>query len=308
MFAALLAATVALDPYDTGRFALVRSEGVASQAPRMADASRGRDPAFAAAIVGNSHVQMLSPAELSAATGIPFLSLAVPGTGPREQLVLLDYFLRHRPRPAGALVLGIDEAWCTPDPALTPANPFPYWLYGRSDLRYVTGLVRYSSLGDAASRLGRALRLSRRTTARRDGYWSYDEGFDWRPERQGVEIAVRQPSTVRNETGRFPALDALGARLAALPATLPVVLVRPPVAETALPRPGSPLAASEDACWAAVAAVSGARPRTALVDWRVDRPEVREPRNFIDRTHMRSGLARLIEADVAAEIRRLSAP
>ena len=37
------------------------SAGVRQQGPRTAAASRGRDPAFNAAIVGNSHIQLLSP-------------------------------------------------------------------------------------------------------------------------------------------------------------------------------------------------------------------------------------------------------
>lgn len=306
VFAGLLAFVVATDPYDTGRFALLRAPGVPAQTPRTAHASRGRDPAFDAAIIGNSHVQMLSPAGLSAATGLAFVTLSVPGTGPREQFVLLDYFLRHRTGAARALVIGIDPYWCRPDPALTPWLPFPFWLYDPSPWRYLAGLVRDQSLDDSTKRIGWVLGLSKRPRARPDGYWDYDEGLVWREDRQGVLFQARVPSTVPNETGPYPALDALAARLAALPAGLPVALVQPPVFHLALPEPGTGLARAEAACRAALGRVVAGRPGTALVDWRLDRPEARVPQNFIDPTHYRSAVARAVEADIATAIRGLS--
>ena len=96
--AAILALAVVLDPYDTGRTPFAFEPGVRAQGPRTAAASRGRDPAFNAAIFGNSHVQLLSPQELGAATGTAFVSLIAPATGPRETLVLIDWFRQRRAR------------------------------------------------------------------------------------------------------------------------------------------------------------------------------------------------------------------
>ncbi len=124
----LLGLVLFIDPFDRGLFG-DGVRGVAEQGPRTADASRGRDPAFDGAIIGNSHIQLVSPAALHEATGVPFVSLVVPGTGPREQQVLLDYFLHFRQRPARGLVIGLDDAWCTGEPALPVSNPFPFWLY-----------------------------------------------------------------------------------------------------------------------------------------------------------------------------------
>lgn len=302
VYAALIAGLVALDPYDTGRFALVRTEGVAAQGPRTADASRGRDPRFDGAVIGNSHVQLLSPSRLAELSGIPFVSLAIPGTGPREQLLLVDYFLRHRVRPPRALVLGIDEFWCTGDEALAPWNPFPFWLYDRSAWRYVAGLARFQTFDDAIRRIQYVTRTGRHARARPDGFWDYDETFVWVDDRHGAFVRQRSPSGILNETSRFPALDALAARLATLPRELPVVLVRPPVAFMSLAEAGSPLARAEAACLGTLRRVAAARPGTALVDWRVDRPEVREDRNFIDPTHYRTPIARALERDVAAAL------
>lgn len=302
VFGALALFVVGSDPYDRGQFALLRAEGVPAQAPRTAHASRGRDPAFDAAILGNSHIQLLSPAELTRLTGFPFVSLAVPGTGPRETFVLLDYVLRHRARPARALVLGIDPYWCRAEPEMPTLFPFPFWLYDRSAAAYLGGVIRYQSLEDALKRITYARSGGRKPRARPDGYWDYDEGVVWQPERHGPAFAKRASSSILNETGRFPAIEALATRLADLPPDLPVVLVRPPVHAMALAEPGSSLARSEAACLGALQERTKPLTNVAIVDWRVDRPEVRIDENFIDLTHYRSPLARAVERDVAAVI------
>jgi hypothetical protein len=62
---AVVVVTITIDPYDTGRLALVRWPGVPEllgpEAPRLASASRARDPAFDAAVLGSSHAQLLKP-------------------------------------------------------------------------------------------------------------------------------------------------------------------------------------------------------------------------------------------------------
>ncbi|TXM60950.1 hypothetical protein FV229_23800, partial [Methylobacterium sp. WL120] len=42
---------------------------------------------------------LVEHARLAAATGIPFVQLSVPATGPGEQLLILDWYLRHHPTP-----------------------------------------------------------------------------------------------------------------------------------------------------------------------------------------------------------------
>ena len=112
------------------------------QGPRTAAASRGRDPAFTGAIIGNSHIQLVEPGRLGALTGIPFVQLSVPATGPGEHFLLLDWYLRHHPNPA-ALVVAADEYWCTDDPALPNAKPFPFWLFSDSFGGLSLGLMRF---------------------------------------------------------------------------------------------------------------------------------------------------------------------
>src|SRR5437868_4251016 len=132
--ALVFALVLIVDPYDSGRVGLLGIHGVDDISPRTANASRARDPQFDSAMIGNSTGQLLKPSELSRLTGLRFVQLTTPGTGPREQLAILDYFARKHPA-IGALVIVTDSAWCSRDPALQ--HPFPFWLYGESDVDFI---------------------------------------------------------------------------------------------------------------------------------------------------------------------------
>src|SRR5262245_2100645 len=131
--AVVLAFVLAVEPYDSGRFGILGIRGVDDASPRTANASRARDPQFDSAVIGNSTGQLIKPAELSGLTGKRFVQLTVPGTGPREQLAIMDFFVRQHPQ-VGAIVIVTDASWCQRDPALRMQHPFPFWLYGESTL------------------------------------------------------------------------------------------------------------------------------------------------------------------------------
>jgi len=312
LFLLLLGVVAALDPFDTGRFALVRAAGVPLQGPRTANASRGRDPAFDAAIIGNSHVQLLRPSRLDGATGLSFVSLVAEGTGPREQLAMLRWFLRHQARPPGAVVLGLDAAWCAGDPGLPLAHPFPFWLYEEGAWAYLAGLVRADVLERVPARLAQL--LGRAALYPRDGYRDYEADPRMLGRVAGVQVGAGMVEGQRDagdtlsgtEQGAFadpmPALGLLDATLRTLPADTALMLLRPPVQMLALPRSGTRAAKADEACRDALARLAASRPRTALLDWRTDRPESREAANWLDPTHYRAGVARAIEVDIAARL------
>lgn len=305
LFFGLIGAIVALDPYDTGRFALVTKAGVPSQGPRTAHASRGRDPAYDGAIVGNSHLQLLSPERLAAMTGVPFVSLTVPATGPQEQLALLDYWLRHRSRPPRVLVIGIDGYWCRAEPDMPVWKPFPFWLYADGARDYLRGMARFQVLEEVPRRLRYLAGAIPR--ARPDGYWNYEEDYGALAQaNNGLMPALDRPiATIGvNLTGRFPPREALAERLARLPATTRVVLIRPPVHAVGLPAPGSPEARTDADCAAAYATLAASRPGVTLIDGRVDTPTVRNAALWFDPTHYRSPVARELEAAIASALAR----
>jgi hypothetical protein len=301
----VLAAAYAVDPYDSGRSGVLHKPGVRPQGPRTAAASRGRDPAFEAAIVGNSHVQLISPERLNVLTGSSFVQLTVPATGPKEQFVLIDWFMRHHPG-ARAIVIGADDRWCTADPAMPNAKPFPFWLYSRDPLEYVRGLLRYSVLEELAQRL-RYVFAARAPRAQADGYWDYEPLYE--AQGFGRDLALRArlerrftESYIANETGRFPAAERLREVAAGLSGKTAVIVVFPPVYVQLLPKPGSPGDRADRACKAALAEAAASSGNGAAVDWRRDREEVRNAAWFFDQTHYRRPIAELVERDIASAL------
>src|ERR1700730_14896574 len=208
---ATLLLILTIDPFDRGTGLGLLPAGGVDESPRTANASRGRDPQFNAAIFGNSHIQLIDPNRLSRLTGLSFVQLSTPGTGPREEASLLSWFIRHH---AGgrALVIGVDEQWCGQDATLPITNPFPFWLYG-GDLRYVVNALSSRSVAFAWRRLRLAAGSAERTDP--SGYWNYElgrvPGLD--PpgtDRPPVDLSPAPPRDLLP----FPALDHIDAALA----------------------------------------------------------------------------------------------
>ena len=300
----VLGTAYVLDPFDTGRSPLVLKPGVRPQGPRTASASRGRDLAFDAAVIGNSHIQLLSPERLKALTGLSFVQLSIVATGPKEQFVVLDWFLRHHTQPR-ALVIGADRLWCQPEFAGWNGAPFPFWLYSRSLLDYWRGLFRYEAVAQIPRRLAYLLSSGARR-ARPDGYWDYEPAQTAADAANGparrAALESRSDDYIANATGRFPAAERLRDVVAGLPPETAVVVVVPPTYRSLLPTRGSPGDAANRACKAALAAAVGGRPNTAVLDWRGDRPELHDPTQFFDRTHYRRSLTEMVEREVADAI------
>ncbi|GJD95795.1 hypothetical protein OCOJLMKI_3009 [Methylobacterium iners] len=307
LLAGYLALAYAVDPYDSGRSGLFPASGLRPQGPRTAAASRGRDPAYQGAIFGNSHIQLLEPGRLAQATGIPFVQLSVPATGPGEQLVLLDWYLRHHPAPR-ALVVAADEYWCTNDPALPNAKSFPFWLFSDSPPAYLRGLLRFSVAEEVVNRFGWVFRPGAER-ARADGWWDYEPDYLKLGYEDDPRFAVKRevPAPDHPEPGRagpaFPAAQRLAETLRRVPAETALVLVFPPVYAAGLPRPGTPRAAADEACKAAVAGAVRSHGASAVVDWRRPRPELGDPSQFFDQSHYRHPIARALADAIAEAIR-----
>lgn len=307
-----------VDPYDSGRSPLVSGSGVRPQGPRMAAASRGRDPAFSGAVIGNSHIQLVSPQRLRDRSGIPFVQLSVPATSPAEQFAILGWYLRHHPEPE-AVVIAPDEYWCTDDPALPNPKSFPFWLFADSTPAYLRGLMRFSVAQEVVNRLGRSLRRDP-PRARPDGWSDYEDqylGLAARdPHKAGEQAAQRDtPAPDTPDPGRagpaFPAATRFAELVGRLPLRTALVVVFPPVSPAALPRPGTAREAAEAACKAAIVTVARRHPLSAVIDWRTRRPDVADPSLFFDQSHYRhpvaTGLADVI-ADAIRNLGSVSAP
>ena len=277
--AAIAAALILfLDPYDTGMLTALPSRGVPDFGQRLAFASLARQAEFDTAVFGNSTIQLLDPARLSALSGRKVVSLAVPGTGPLEQLAIADFFRRqHRGQRQLDLVFGLDPSWCTTADPIPLAYPFPFWLYAPSRLGYAINMMRYKSI-EAAWRKAKLL-IGRDRAARADGYHDYDTGHVWRvwnTDPAASDDAAEPPLGA----GDFTAPPLLRTLMARLDPGTRIILVFVPRHESALPPPGSIAAERLAACKAAYNAVAQARPGTLILDFQRDTAMVRDPENF----------------------------
>jgi hypothetical protein len=285
-----------IDPYDTGRFPTFMRPGVVDSGQRTSNASHGRDPRFDAAIIGNSRGQMLDPAKLSALTGLSFVQLTTPASGPREQMTMLRYFMAHH-RQIDALVLNVDERWCTHDPSLPIILPFPFWLY-RGDLEYLSNLLSTRALTFSARRLEMQLGAVEPDDAR--GYQDYETGHyrnfhpraHARPDKPAV-APLDQP---------FPAFAVLDPVLAELSPHTKVVFLMSPVYQDWLDELDPQMEADLPGCKAQFARRAAARPRTVFLDYLVEGPISHDAESFMDTQHFRLNVARILEARIAEEL------
>ena len=290
----LYLALLVIDPYDTGRFPTFMKTGVVDEGQRTSNASHGRDPRFTAAVIGNSRGQMLDPAKLSAATGMDFVQLTTPASGPVEQMTMLRYFMQYH-RRIDAVILTIDERWCGHDRSLPIILPFPFWLY-RGNPEYLAHFFSTRALTFAARRVKMELGLVPVDDAR--GYQDYETGhyrnFDPGP------LQPAKPAAVAPLDTPFAGFDLLDPVLAELPATH-VVFLMSPVYQEFLDRELDPqIIADLPRCKAEVAERAAARPNTTFLDYFHESAISHDAKNFMDTQHFRLNIARLLEARIAA--------
>jgi hypothetical protein len=291
-------ALLVIDPYDTGRFPTFMRPGVVDSGQRTSNASHGRDPRFDAAVIGNSRGQMLDPAKLSELTGLSFVQLTTTATGPREQMTMLRYFMAHHSK-IDALVLNVDERWCTHDQSLPLILPFPFWLY-RGDLEYFANLLSTRAMTFGVRRIKMALGLVEPDDAR--GYQDYETGlvrnFHPRvkpPPNKPVVAPIDEP---------FAGFDLLDAVLAELSPETRVVFEMSPVYQQWLDELAPEMVAALPGCKAEFARRAAARPHTAFLDYLVEGPISHDAESFMDTQHFRLSVARMIEADIAAVLNK----
>jgi hypothetical protein len=295
----LFAALLLIDPYDSGR-GWLGIDGVDDRDTHTATASRARDARFDSAIIGNSTAQLLNPADLSQSTGLRFVQLYLTGGSPREQLAVLDFFLRHHPR-VGALVFVTDPFWCAHRRAETRPGDFPYWLYGTSTLDWAARLMSRESIEHAFQRISIGFGLRQRNPP--DGFFSYED--IWPPGQFRETNRPRDPAPVEAQADRdfFPEIAELDVAIKKLPADVAAIVVVPPTLATTVARPGTAAAAERDACNAALAKTVAGRPRSNFLNYRVDNSQTRDQANFADFIHYRPSLAGRMTSGIAESVR-----
>jgi hypothetical protein len=297
---------LALDPYDTGRLSMATGYGVPFFDPRLTGASLGREPRMDSAIIGNSTIQLISPAHLSLATAENIVALVVPGTGPLEQLIVADYFLRlHRNEAVRAMIFGIDGTWCSAAGKLEFLNPFPTWLYSASSLDYAVNMIRLKSF-EAVTRKLKLLR-GRAPAVPQNGYRDYEVGRIWdagaarqRLSQAAADAYVPDQDAATDDIAGAPLLERF---LEQLPSSVWAVLVIPPRYRDPEATPAASAVARQRACTAAYRKVAHGRAKTAMLDF-IEQKAIAGPDEFWDPIHYRAPVARRMEAAIAAALRQ----
>ena len=312
--AVCIGAVLAIDPYNTGMLTpFGRAIVPTHNAPLFANVGRGRDPQFDSAIFGNSTAQLLEPERLDRLVGDRFVSLIVPGSGPVEQLVTLEYFLRHHADRARTLIVAMDMSWCYPDRKFSRdelLHPFPFWLYEGDRLDYAAHVATIEGMGLSLRKL--SILLGRAPPRERDdGYRNFELGRMWqideawkRLEEKGRAQWMTDADT--KSIDHFAALDALDRVIAGLPEQIRVVLLFTPYFHGALPERGGPTERRIDGCKARTARIADMR-SSVYRDFLQANAMTREAANFWDSTHYRIHIARLIENEIAAALKAVPA-
>ena len=297
----VLALMVLVDPYDSGKLGLLGIAGVDNRLTQITAASRARNPDFNAAILGNSTAQMIEPAELSRATGQRFVQLYMTGSVPRQQRVVLDFFLNHH-KQVGALVIVTDPDWCVHAQEKEVGGvPFPDWLYDGNAVTHAVRSISWQAIEQAFQRI--SIGLGHRPRMNPDGFVSYEDIW---PPGQFKEVGWPRdpaPALSADKRATFPEIAALRAIVGKLPADVPVIIVVPPTYAETVPKPGTETALERKACDAALKSLVAGRPHSNFISYRVDNELTRDRANFADFIHYRAALARKIEQGVAASLR-----
>jgi hypothetical protein len=296
----LFAFLLSVDPYDSGRFGVFGIDGMVDRNTITANASRARDRNFDSPIIGNSTALLLNPNPLSEATGRRFVQLSVVGGSPREEMTVLDFFLRHHPR-VGALVVVTDPWWCEHYQREEP-RPFPYWLYGGSSLVHAGYLFSGAGIEHAVQRVSIGLGIRQRSdpsgTFNSEDVWPVGQFFE--------KNMPADPPPAADAASRdvFPEVAKLDAVVKNLPPDVPVVILVPPTFAPTVPQPGSAVAAERLACNAALRKIVAGRPHSNFINYRVDNALTRDRGNFVDYIHYRPLIAAKISEGIAASIRQ----
>jgi hypothetical protein len=305
-FAGMIAATYLLivicDPFSTGRFTPFQTVDIAFSGLVQSNAGRVRDPAFDSAIIGNSIAGRIQPPLLSGPADRRFVLLSIPGLGPNNELTIARAFMRHHAGTAKTIVFMLEQYWCTTDEKRMYRYPdFPDWLYDGDDISYLRKILSIESLQAAIHRL--AIRFAdAREAGRRDGFAEGPEAPVWKPQRINERRTGAPP-----QPWTFVALEQLQAFRSSIDSSMQMILLFVPFHVSELPLPDSDADAWLNSCKARAKAIAETNPRTLLIDLMREDVLARDANNFTDARHVRDRITRMIEREIAASVRGMSA-
>jgi len=307
---AALAFDVLLDPYGANPLRLRFERPLMDINQRFMYPQVLRSGVFDSAVFGTSTVRLLKPSDLESDFGGRFGNFGMNAATPFEQGEAVRLYLAHTP-DLRTLVWGIDPSWCEADadaPAKrVTARAFPPWLYDGSGLGEIPHLFNLRTLEIAARLVMNRLGLMKPRLPR-DGYEVFtppESLYDlerarahiWggAPRSRPATATGFQAGEAERASWRYPALDQLGAILAAMPRGGRLVMLFPPVHVAIQPVPGSREEAFEAECKRRVAAIAAAH-GGVTVDFRFASPITGEDSHYWDPLHYRLPIARRVTA------------
>lgn len=297
--AVLFAFIVLIDPYSTGRLALMQRLDRVPVDAWLAKAGVIRDPQFDAAIIGASTADALDPASIGAASGLNVVQLAFPGTAPRTTRLMSQLFAsHHRGKSTLQILIIIGEHWCAPNPIT--AEFFPYrWIYQSTNWEYLSEIFNTQALRLALRRVGIWLGVAGQSIPENGFGFRLPNNFD--PQATARKLLEMKPAPDA-PAGPFPELDALSLHLGALDRGTAVLLTVLPKFVNALPPAGSAAEARDTACRDTVRQIAAQRPNTGFLDLQGDNEMARHLPSYIDGIHFHDAVARMVEREIAKAI------
>jgi hypothetical protein len=303
----LYAFVVLVDPWNILPFSPPLDRAPVTSNQRFSYPSLARSGEFDSAIFGASTVRLLRPAVLDPEFHARFANLAMNDATVYEISRLFQVFARAHPAPR-IVLLALDVRSCATGDTyqqLTP-RPFPEWMYRDQLWRGYAEMFNLFAVQEAGKEFGVLTGLKAEDMGR-DGYTSFvppDSKYD--AARAARNLRGEGPSVPSGEHSgdpvgwRYPALEALRADLALLPAATRKVLLFVPYNHRMLSPPGSPVAAVWDECKRRAEALAEAMPNSLVVDFLVPSPITDTDTNYWDVQHYRAEVADRLARDLAA--------
>lgn len=297
--AALYAAVLVIDPYDSLWFSPPFDRAPITQNQRFSYPALARKSGFDSAIIGTSTVRLLRPTKLNQVFGGSFVNLSMNSAMAYEQSQILGLFARHHPQ-ARTVVFGIDIVWCQLGKTyrkFTP-RPFPPWLYDEdpwNDLLYMFNLPTLEEAGRQLAFLTgfRAMRYGR------DGYanflppvGAYDldrvqraiYGDDGPRGHESVTPPV-VPAVTERGAWRFATHSLMQGMLSALSEDTLKILMFVPYHHFRQPAPGSLVAARWRECKRRLTNITANFPNTHVLDFMIASDITLNDENYWDKLH-----------------------
>ena len=297
--ATIYAFVVTVDPWDVLPLSPPLPRVPISSNARYSFPALARSPAFDSVVLGTSSARLLRPDELNPGFGARFANLSMNSATAYEQSRMLDLFRRWHRAPR-AVIVAIDQAWCSFAVQRFTPRPFPEWMYDGNPWAGYREMLTPFAVQEAWNQAMVMAGLKRRRYGL-DGYTSFvppDAQYD--PARRDRAFERWPPLDTapapKDAEPVFPALPLLDEMLADLPPSTRKVLYVTPYHLEHQGAPGSVVAWGWARCKEAVAAIARRRGADAL-DFQIPSAITRDRDNFWDPVHYRQSIAtRITEA------------